>query len=67
MAPLYVQQYGHPRLRMRAFHIDKKARDAWMLCMKIALREHIPHKEVREQIETSFGNLATHMQNQPEK
>ncbi len=66
---LYVQQYGHPRLRMRhmPFRIDKKARDAWMHCMKIALREHIPHKEVREQIEASFGNLATHMQNQPEK
>lgn len=66
---LYIKKHGHPRLRMRhmPFHIDKKARDAWMFCMKIALAEHIPHKEVREQIEASFGNLATKMQNQPEK
>ena len=65
----YVEQYGHPRLRMRhmPFHIDKKARDQWMHCMKIALREHIPSRDIREQIEASFGNLATHMQNQPEK
>ncbi|MAA79196.1 MAG: globin [Deltaproteobacteria bacterium] len=66
---LYVQQYGHPRLRMRhmPFPIDKKARNSWMHCMKITLYEHIPNKEIRQQIEASFAKLATHMQNQPEK
>lgn len=67
--PRYIEKHGHPRLRMRhmPFHIDKKARDAWMHCMRIALAEHIPNKEIREQIEGSFASLATHMQNQSEK
>ena len=65
---LYIQKYGHPRLRMRhlPFAIDKKARDEWMLCMNIALQEQVPQQEIREQIEEAFGNLATHMQNQNE-
>ena len=66
---LYMQNYGHPRLRMRhmPFHIDKKARDSWMHCMKITLHEHIPNHDIRKQIEDSFSRMATHMQNQPEK
>jgi hemoglobin len=66
---LYIQQHGHPRLRMRhfPFAIDKKARDAWMLCMRIALAEHIPQKEVRTQIEEAFSKMATHMQNRENK
>ena len=65
---LYIEKYGHPRLRMRhlPFAIDKNARDEWMFCMKIALREQISQKEIRDQIEEAFGNLATHMQNQYE-
>ena len=62
----FIEKYGHPRLRMRhfPFAIDKKARDQWMLCMQIALAEHIPNRDVRKQIEELFANMATHMQNQ---
>jgi len=64
----FIQKYGHPRLRMRhfPFKIDKRARDEWMLCMKIALAEQIREKSVRLQIEELFANMATHMQNQAE-
>ena len=64
----FVEKYGHPRLRMRhlPFAIDKKARDEWMLCMRIALAEHIPNTDVRKQIEEVFARMATHMQNQQE-
>jgi hemoglobin len=67
--PVYMKKHGHPRLRMRhfPFAIDKKARDAWMLCMRIALAEHIPQKEIRSQIENAFSNMATHMQNRADK
>jgi len=62
----FIEKYGHPRLRMRhfPFAIDKQARDQWMLCMQIALAEHIPNRDVRKQIEELFANMATHMQNQ---
>ena len=62
----FIEKYGHPRLRMRhfPFSIDKKARDEWMLCMQIALAEHIPNRDVRKQVEDLFANMATHMQNQ---
>jgi hemoglobin len=35
----YMQERGHPRLRMRhaPFHIDKRARDAWLVAMNAAL------------------------------
>ena len=61
----FIEKYGHPRLRMRhfPFAIDKQARNQWMLCMQIALAEHIPNRDVRKQIEELFANMATHMQN----
>jgi hemoglobin len=37
--PTYMQERGHPRLRMRhaPFHITKRARDAWLSAMTAAL------------------------------
>lgn len=37
----YVQQFGHPRLRMRhaKVRIDKAQRDAWVRCMLQAMKE----------------------------
>ena len=37
--PLYMQEYGHPRLRARhlPFAIGSAERDAWLLCMERAL------------------------------
>ncbi|MEC7984567.1 MAG: group II truncated hemoglobin [Myxococcota bacterium] len=65
---LYVQKYGHPRLRMRhlPFSIDSAARDAWMICMREALEEQIPQEEIRVQIEGAFARLADHMRNTPD-
>lgn len=35
----YMQERGHPRLRLRhaPFHIDKRARDGWLVAMNAAL------------------------------
>ena len=62
---LYVEKYGHPRLRMRhlPFSIDTAARDAWMICMQEALEEQVPQPEIRAQIVGAFGRLASHMRN----
>ena len=62
----YIQKYGHPRLRARhlPFAIDESASKAWMTCMRIALAEYIPNKDVRAQIEQIFARMADHMRNQ---
>ena len=62
---LYMQKYGHPRLRARhlPFAIDSKARDAWMLCMRQSLQEQITDDDVRQQIEAVFARMANHMRN----
>lgn len=66
--PLYVEKYGHPRLRMRhfPFAIDTRARDEWMLCMDSALHDVIDDPELRDALFGAFFRLADHMRNQPE-
>lgn len=62
---LYIEKYGHPRLRARhlPFQIDSKARDAWMLCMRVAMQEQFPDDDIRNQIDGAFYRLANHMRN----
>ena len=64
--PLYVEKYGHPRLRMRhlPFPIDEGARDAWLLCMRQALDEQITDDALRETVESALMRTADHMINQ---
>lgn len=61
----YVAQNGHPRLRMRHFHVkvDKSMRDAWMRCMTKAFEEHQVTGEVRAFLDEKLGALADHMRN----
>ena len=63
--PLYVQRYGHPRLRMRhlPFAIDDAARDAWMRCMRQTLDEQVKDPLLHEMLRGSFQRMADHMRN----
>lgn len=65
---LFVQEYGHPRLRQRhfPFAIDASARDQWMLCMNKALDELTMVAIFRENLTQALQQLATHMINQDE-
>jgi hemoglobin len=65
---LFIQEYGHPRLRQRhfPFAIDAGARDQWMLCMKKALNEITMDANFRENLTQALQQLATHMINQDE-
>jgi len=65
---LFVQEYGHPRLRQRhfPFAIDAAARDQWMLCMTKALDEVSMAANFRENLSQALQQLATHMINQDE-
>ena len=61
----YVEQRGHPRLRMRhfPFAISTRERDEWLWCMDRALDEHEMPNELREQLREKLHGLADHMRN----
>lgn len=64
----YVQQFGHPRLRMRhfPFAIGEAERDQWLMCMDLALRETVDDEALRQELYGAFARLADHMRNQGE-
>jgi hemoglobin len=65
--PIYVEQRGHPRLRMRhfPFAIGTRERDEWLWCMDRALDEQDIPGELREHLRRRLHELADHMRNQP--
>ena len=63
----YIEQRGHPRLRMRhaPFVIGLAARDRWLQLMLRALNEAEFPPEVREILEPFFESTTTFLVNQP--
>ncbi len=63
--PRYVEQRGHPRLRMRhmPFAIDQRARDRWVQLMDKALDEANLPADVTALIREFLGGVATFMIN----
>ena len=63
---LYVQRFGHPRLRARhlPYAIGIAERDQWMLCMIQAMREQGMPQALMERLAESFMNTADWMRNQ---
>jgi hemoglobin len=66
--PLYVQAYGHPRLRARhlRFPINREAARQWMVCMDQALTERVGDDLLRRQLSAHLARAADHMRNQDE-
>ncbi|MCC6207146.1 MAG: group II truncated hemoglobin [Gammaproteobacteria bacterium] len=64
--PLYMEQYGHPRLRARhlPFPIGEDERDAWLMCMAQALAESGIDEPLRDHLFHAMSQLADHMRNQ---
>lgn len=62
---LYIEAYGHPRLRARhlPFPITAADRDAWMCCMKQALGELEMDDELRRHLLEALGQTTEHMRN----
>ena len=62
---LYVEKFGHPRLRMRhfPFSIGTVERDQWLWCMNKALNESDLHPGVVEFLKTHFAETADFMRN----
>jgi hemoglobin len=63
--PRYIEQRGHPRLRMRhmPFPIDVAARDRWLLLMGRALEEARLPTDVDAMLRDFFIGVATMMIN----
>ena len=66
---LYVEKYGHPRLRSRHFvaPIGTAERDGWILCFQKAMEETIEHPKLREIIWAPIERLAHHMMNKDDQ
>lgn len=64
---LYIEEYGHPKLRMRhmPFKIGMRERTQWLLCMHQAMDALGVQGPLRENLEDAFARTAEHMQNQP--
>lgn len=56
---LYMEKYGHPRLRMRhfPFKIGVKEGDQWLYCMRKALAQSPIKPEIQEMLMQSFGQV----------
>jgi hemoglobin len=65
--PVYIEQRGHPRLRMRhaPFPIGPTARDRWFQLMNRALDESQLPDEVQQLMRAFFAAMATFMINRP--
>ena len=67
--PRYIEQRGHPRLRMRhlPFAIDTGARNQWVMLMNRALDETKLPDEVTLLLREFFAGVATFMINRTER
>jgi hemoglobin len=61
----YVEQRGHPRLRMRhaPFRVNRAARDRWMLLMNNALAEAALPADAEQHLRKFLEEVATFMIN----
>ena len=62
---LYIEAYGHPRLRMRhaPFAIGPVERDQWVACMDEAMDLEGVEPGLRQALHAFFAEVAAHMQN----
>jgi hemoglobin len=63
----YIEQRGHPRLRMRhmPFQLDQAARDRWVQLMDKALDEAALPEESTQCLREFFHHMATFLMNKP--
>lgn len=62
---LYIQKYGHPRMRKRhfPFAIGTLERDQWLLCMREAMNDMKLEPEFDQYLWQAFRRFAEHMRN----
>lgn len=65
--PVYIEQRGHPRLRIRhaRFSIGSHARDRWVMLMDRAISQAMLPDEVQQLLREFFAATATFLMNRP--
>ena len=65
--PLYIEKFGHPRLRSRHFvaPIGAAEVEGWLLCFHQAWNEIVPPSPVADSILEKIDGLGWHMANKP--
>jgi hemoglobin len=65
---LYVEKYGHPRLRARhlPFSIGIEERDQWLECMKSAMQQIAIDESLQKELFQAFSHTADFMRNRTE-
>ncbi|MGQ4806736.1 hypothetical protein NKDENANG_00071 [Candidatus Entotheonellaceae bacterium PAL068K] len=63
--PRYIEERGHPRLRMRhaPFRLDQRARDRWVTLMDNALEQIAFPAQVTSVLRTFFHDVASFLIN----
>lgn len=63
--PTYMEERGHPRLRLRhmPFHIGPLERDHWLMHMAAAIEENCDDPSVAEELMAYFVPAAEHLRN----
>lgn len=63
---LYVEEFGHPRLRSRhmPFKIGQEERDQWLMCMHKAMDDMCLDPPLRQHLDQAFFKTADFMRNQ---
>jgi hemoglobin len=67
--PRYIEERGHPRLRMRhiPFPVTQAARDRWMLLMDIALKQTALPPDAELHVRHFFEGMSTFMINRADQ
>lgn len=62
---LYLEQHGHPRLRMRhsPFSITQKEAEQWLYCMNLALKQSPISEELQGKMMQAFEGVAMMLRN----
>jgi len=63
---LYIEKYGHPRLRQRHMHfkIGELERDQWMSCINQAMLDMQIDQELKDELYRELYKTADFMRNQ---
>ena len=62
---LYIERYGHPRLRQRHMHVNigENERDQWMYCMITAMRGMQLDEKLQQKLAEQLYGVADFMRN----
>lgn len=64
-SPLYMEAFGHPRLRQKHLHIriGDDERDQWMMCARYAAEQLAIEPAVRDELIATLAAMADHLRN----